>query len=61
MVLRQRLERILSDANCYLNSFQNIAPTLRCRPDFVHGMPVARETLRFAAVMPSSRFHENPP
>ena len=24
-------------------------------------MPVARETLRFAAVMPSNRFHENPP
>ena len=46
---------------CYLKIFQKIAPTLRCRPDFVHGTPVARDTLRFAAVMPSSRFHENPP
>jgi hypothetical protein len=44
-----------------LKIFQNIAPTLRCRPDFVQGMPVARETFRFAAVMPSNRFHENPP
>ena len=40
---------------------RDIAPTLRCRPDFVHGMPVARETRRFATVMPSSRFQENPP
>ena len=37
----------------YLNSFQNAAPTLRWRPDFVHGMPVARDTRRLAFVMPS--------
>jgi len=51
----------LSDVLYGLKIFQNIAPTLRCRPDFVQGMPVARETRRFAVVMPSSRFHENPP
>jgi len=36
-----------------LNSFQNIAPTLRCRPDFEHGMPVALDTRRFALVTPN--------
>ena len=36
-------------------------PTLRCRPDFVHGMPVARETLRFAFVIPTARFQLKPP
>lgn len=49
------------NAACYLKSFQNIAPTLRCRPDFVHGIPVARETLRFAFVIPSARFQLKPP
>ena len=39
--------------HAYLNSFQKTAPTLRWRPDFVHGMPVARDTRRFAFVMPS--------
>jgi hypothetical protein len=45
----------------YLKSFQNIDPTLRCRPDFVHGMPVARETRRFAFVIPVTRFQLKPP
>ena len=44
-----------------LKDFQNMAPTFRCRPDLVHGIPVARETLRFAFVIPSSRFQLNPP
>lgn len=41
--------------------FQNIDPSLRCRPDFVHGTPVARETLRLAFVTPRNRFQLNPP
>lgn len=45
----------------YLNIFQNKAPTLRCRPDLVHGMPVARDTRRFALVMPNWRFQLHPP
>jgi hypothetical protein len=45
----------------YLKSFQNMDPTLRCRPDSVHGMPVARETLRFAFVIPTARFQLKPP
>lgn len=45
----------------YLKSFQNMDPTLRCRPDFVHGMPVERETLRFAFVIPTARFQLKPP
>jgi hypothetical protein len=44
-----------------LKSFQNIEPALRCRPDLVHGMPVARETLRFAFVIPTARFQLKPP
>lgn len=43
----------MTDVRRYLNSFQNIAPSLRCRPDFVHGIPVARETLRLAFVTPN--------
>jgi hypothetical protein len=34
-------------------------PSLRCRPERVNGIPVAREILRFARVTPSARFHEN--
>ena len=45
----------------YLNNFQNTAPTLRWRPDLVHGIPVARATRRFAFVMPSWRFQLHPP
>jgi hypothetical protein len=45
----------------YLNAFQNIEPTLRCRPDFVQGTPVARETLRLAFVIPTARFQLKPP
>lgn len=45
----------------YLKSFQTIEPTFRCLPDFVHGMPVARETLRLAFVTPMARFQLNPP
>ena len=37
----------------------NKLPTFRSRPDFVKGMPVALEMLRFAAVIPSARFAEN--
>ncbi|MDT7713634.1 MAG: hypothetical protein QOG46_2487 [Pseudonocardiales bacterium] len=45
----------------YLKIFQNIEPTLRCRPDFVHGMPVARDTLRLPFVIPIARFQLKPP
>src|SRR5207253_1049010 len=45
----------------YLKNLQNIDPTLRCRPDLVHGMPVARETRRLAFVIPSARFQLKPP
>jgi hypothetical protein len=38
-----------------------IRPSLRCRPDRVQGMPVARETRCLALVIPTARFHENPP
>ena len=34
-------------------------PNLLRRPERVRGMPVARDTLRFAAVTPMARFHEN--
>lgn len=46
---------------CYLNSFQKTQPTLRCLPDLVHGIPVARETLRLAVVIPIARFQLKPP
>lgn len=45
----------------YLKIFQKAEPTFRCRPDFVHGIPVARDTLRFAFVIPRARFQLNPP
>ncbi len=45
----------------YLNSFQNAAPAFLCRPDFVQGIPVARDTLRLAFVTPVARFQLNPP
>ena len=51
----------IDTTRCYLNSFQNIAPTLRWRPDFDHGIPVARDTLRFAFVIPTARFQLKPP
>jgi len=44
-----------------LKSFQNIAPTLRWRPDLLQGMPVERETRRLAFVMPNCRFQLHPP
>jgi hypothetical protein len=44
-----------------LKSFQNMAPTFRWRPDFDHGIPVARDTLRFAFVIPTARFQLKPP
>ena len=34
-------------------------PNLLRRPERVRGIPVARDTLRFAAVTPMARFHEN--
>ena len=34
-------------------------PSSERRPERVVGIPVAREILRFAAVTPSARFHEN--
>ncbi len=37
----------------------NLRPNFARRPDRVVGMPVARVSLRFAAVIPSARFHEN--
>jgi len=45
----------------YLKSFQSIDPTLRCLPDFVHGTPVALDTLRFAVEIPSNRLQLKPP
>ena len=45
----------------YLNNFQIAAPTLRCRPDLVQGMPVARDTRRLAFVTPNWRFQLQPP
>lgn len=33
-------------------------PTLRCLPDRVSGIPIARDSLPFAAEMPTARFHE---
>lgn len=53
--------REASGSRNYLKSFQNIEPTFRCRPDFVHGMPIARETLRFAFVIPTALFQLKPP
>jgi hypothetical protein len=44
-----------------LKSFQIKAPTFRCRPDFDQGIPVARDTLRLAFVIPTARFQLNPP
>jgi len=38
-----------------------ILPTLRCRPPLVSGMPMDLDILDFAAVIPRSLFHENPP
>ncbi len=40
---------------------QHNPPIFRCRPERVHGMPVTRLILDFAAVIPRSRFHEKPP
>jgi hypothetical protein len=34
-------------------------PNLLRRPERVRGIPVVREILRFAAVTPMARFHEN--
>jgi hypothetical protein len=36
-------------------------PIFRCRPLLVSGIPIDRESLDFAAEMPTARFHENPP
>ena len=40
---------------------QHSPPTLRWRPERVHGMPVDRPILDFADEMPVSRFQEKPP
>lgn len=40
---------------------QQSPPTFRCLPDLLHGIPVARLIRDFAAEMPVSLFHENPP
>ena len=37
----------------------NAAPTLRCRPARVRGIPMLRDARAFAADTPSARFHEN--
>lgn len=38
-----------------------IFPIFLCRPDFVNGMPVARDIFDFTLVTPRARFIENPP
>lgn len=37
-----------------------ILPIFLCRPDLVRGMPVLRDTFRFALVIPNNLFHEKP-
>jgi hypothetical protein len=37
------------------------APSFRCLPDLVSGMPIFLDILDFAADMPVSLFHEKPP
>jgi len=39
----------------------NAAPAFLCLPDLVNGMPILRESLDFAAEIPSARFQEKPP
>ena len=38
-----------------------ILPIFLCRPLFVSGIPIVRETLDLAADIPTNLFHENPP
>ena len=38
-----------------------ILPTFRPRPFLVSGIPMARETLAFAAEIPTARFQKKPP
>ena len=60
-LIAERYRTLSFTGLAYLKSFQNIAPTLRCRPDLVQGMPVARETRRLAPVIPTNRFQLKPP
>src|SRR4051794_1886311 len=55
---RNGCHAVLAD---HLKSFQKMAPTLRCRPGLVQGIPVARETRRLALVMPTARLQLKPP
>ncbi len=41
--------------------FVSEAPIFLCRPLLERGMPVVREIVCLARVMPTSRFHEKPP
>lgn len=41
--------------------FVNSAPNFLCLPLLVKGIPVARETLCFALVIPNNLFQEKPP
>ena len=47
-------------ANEYTIFMMN-APSFRCLPDLVKGMPIFREIFALRAEIPISRFHENPP
>lgn len=53
--------RVGAGSRVYLKIFQNMPPSLRCRPDLVHGIPVARDNLRLAFVTPRNRFQLKPP
>src|SRR5438105_11675726 len=39
--------------------FPRRRPALRCRPDLVSGIPMARDSLPLADEMPKARFQEN--
>ena len=42
-------------------SFSTMAPSLRCRPDRVNGIPIFLEILALAAEIPKNLFQEKPP
>ena len=48
---------LLKTPNFYFIPIQR--PSFACRPLRVSGIPVALEILRFSAVIPKARFHEN--
>lgn len=63
-MLRKSAKKVQKYANnmpIYLKSFQNNAPTFRCLPDFVKGIPILREIFCFARVIPKALFQLNPP